>query len=115
MYKVRTTIDNKLYAKRIASRLVAGHAAASVHVRPVDSVYGWKGAVNYTTEYEVEALCDDEVFTMSAIKAMHTYECPEVISEAIRGSEDIEKWCRDWCFHHDSLNRFIRADKENGV
>ena len=41
MYRVRTSIDDKSQAKIIAKELVINHAAASVHIREINSVYTW--------------------------------------------------------------------------
>lgn len=78
-----TTVGSEEQAIRIAEELVGRHLAACVNIVPsVRSIYRWKGK-----------LWDDEEFLLmikttrgrfedlrAAIKALHSYELPEVLA-----------------------------------
>ena len=97
MYKVRTSVDNKKTAQMLSSALVESHAAVSVHIRKVESLYAWKGKIENIIEYEVEALCINPSDAYTIIVERHPYELPEFIVTDIGASDGIEDWCKDWC------------------
>ena len=98
MYLVRTSIDNLYAANRIAKLLVEEHAAASVHIREVKSIFNWEGKIeNNITEYEIEAICDNPGKVKKIIDKEHTYELPEFIFCEVSSTNEFKKWCSDWC------------------
>ena len=97
MYKIRTSIDNKIQANNIAHKLVSEHGAVSVHIREVNSVYQWRGQIEDIIEYEIEALVSNPQDANKIIDKYHTYELPEFIITDIAGTNDIENWCNNWC------------------
>ena len=98
MYRVRTSINDKSQAKIIAKELVINHAAASVHIREINSIYTWNNKIEDITEYEVEVLCSNVEICITLIKNYHTYQCPEILYEQIDCSKDLGQWCDQWCF-----------------
>lgn len=100
MYKIRTSIDDKIQANNIAHKLVAEHGAVSVHIREVNSVYQWQGQIEDIIEYEIEALVSNPQDANEIISKYHTYKLPEFIITDIVGTNDIENWCDDWCSKH---------------
>lgn len=97
MYRVRTSVDDKEIATDIAKKLVKSHAAVSVHIRKVNSIYAWENVIHNTNEYEVEALCDNPESVCKLIAWEHPYELPEILITDCEASEGIKKWCSDWC------------------
>lgn len=84
---VSTTIDKEEEADRIAEEIIDRRLAACVQKHRIDSLYHWKGKVVSSGEYGLHAktkarlareLCD-------VIKALHTYEVPEIIITPIEG------------------------------
>lgn len=100
MYRVRTSIDDSIIANLLAHRLVSNHAAASVHIREINSVYAWNKKIEDITEYEVEALCSSVEPCIEVIKVNHPYECPEILYEQINCSNQLKDWCDEWCFEN---------------
>ena len=97
MYRVRSSIDNENQAVLIAKELVQSHAAVSVHIRTIRSVYQWKEQVYDEQEWELESItsCPDEIERI--IKGMHPYECPEILIDIIQTSDKITEWITGWC------------------
>lgn len=83
-------------AERIAQHLVSEHLAACVNILPgVRSVYLWQGQVESAQEQLLMIKSAKPVYPAieSAIKALHPYEVPEIISLPIeQGSDDYLQW-----------------------
>jgi periplasmic divalent cation tolerance protein len=79
---VQTTIDDEKRAEEIAEALVEKKLAACVQIARVASHYVWKGAPARETEFllSAKARLADFAVLAAAIKAMHSYETPEIIA-----------------------------------
>lgn len=81
--QVITTVDSESAALEIAMALVEQRLAACVQVTgPATSVYRWQGAVEEAQEWlcaiKTRAALLPQV--EAAIRARHSYECPEIIA-----------------------------------
>jgi periplasmic divalent cation tolerance protein len=96
---VLTTAGSTEEARRIANELVERRLAACVNVvTKLDSIYLWKGKVQEAEEYLLVIKTTKDLFprVRDAIKEMHSYEVPEVISLAVEdGTEEYFKWIGD--------------------
>ena len=86
-------------AKRIAADLVKRRLAGCVQiVGPITSVYRWKDAVESADEWLCLVKTRREAYNQveSAIRELHSYECPEIIATPIvAGSADYLTWLKD--------------------
>ena len=83
-------------ATKIAEVLVNRKLAACVQVLPeMQSIYLWKGEVERAREVLMIAKTTSVKFEglQSQVRAMHSYETPEIIAlPIVAGSEDYLKW-----------------------
>jgi periplasmic divalent cation tolerance protein len=95
MALVRTTVDKRGAADALARQLVNQGLAACVHVQEVRSTYRWKGKVEETHEWLVEARALESrvVAVREAMLADHPYELPMVETMTVTG---ISKAYLDW-------------------
>lgn len=96
--QVFTTTEKKEDAEKIARNLVEKRLAGCVQILgPVTSTYRWKGNLESAEEWlclikSTKALCPQ---IEEAIKALHPYETPEIISVPIvSGSRDYLEWLK---------------------
>jgi len=91
---VQTSIDDEAKAEAIAEALVTQRLAACVQIAPVRSVYIWKGAVAREKEFVLSAKARRADFdaVCAAIKALHSYEVPEIIAVPFTGEEAYMEW-----------------------
>lgn len=90
-----TTADSEAAAREIADHLVGARLAACVQVSPISSTYRWKGSVNRDQEYMCIIKTRSELTERveSEIRALHTYETPEiVVVPIVGGSSDYLAW-----------------------
>lgn len=96
---VLTTASSTEEARRIANELVERRLAACVNVvTKLDSMFRWKDKVQESEEYLLMVKTTKDLFpkVRDAIKQMHSYEVPEIISLAVEdGSEEYFKWIDD--------------------
>jgi periplasmic divalent cation tolerance protein len=94
--QIVTTTERREDAQRIARGLVEQRLAACVQVTgPVSSTYRWHGKVETAEEWQCWAKCRRELFdeTQQAIRALHSYEVPEIIALPIlAASADYLAW-----------------------
>ena len=94
--EVRTTIDTAEGATKIAQELVANRLAACVQVSgPLNSVYWWQGQVETAEEWLCTAKTRRDLYDAveEAIRAVHSYEEPEIIAVPIvAGSKSYLHW-----------------------
>jgi periplasmic divalent cation tolerance protein len=96
---VLSTAGAKEEARSIADALVERKLAACVNiVGPIESVFRWKGEVDFANEHllviKTTAGCFEQV--RDAIKELHSYELPECIRIGIEdGSTAYLKWIED--------------------
>ena len=79
---ILSTASAKEEAQEIARALVERKLVACVNiVGPIDSIYRWKGEVESSQEFLLLMKTEAEKFqaVREAIKALHSYEVPEVI------------------------------------
>ncbi len=93
---VITTCADKESAHALALDLVAESLAACVNIVPgVESVYRWQGAVESDSEYLlwIKSTVSNYAAIERRIKALHTYELPEIIAVPITdGSAEYLAW-----------------------
>lgn len=79
---VQTTIDDEVRAEDIAEALIEGKLAACVQIAPVTSHYVWKDAPAKEKEFllAAKARAADFDLIVAAIRALHSYETPEIIA-----------------------------------
>jgi len=81
----QTTIDDEIRANELAAALVTGKLAACVQISEVASHYVWKGAAAREKEFLLAAKIRRADFdaVAAAIRALHSYELPEIIATPI--------------------------------
>jgi periplasmic divalent cation tolerance protein len=92
---VVTSCANEEQATRLAAALVERKLAACVQASDITSTYRWKGAVEKDKEVRlmIKAKSADYPAIEALIRAMHSYEVPEVIAiPVIAGSRDYLDW-----------------------
>jgi periplasmic divalent cation tolerance protein len=94
---VLVTCASAREAERIGRELVEKRlaACANVYRAPVQSIYRWKGNVESAREFLVFVKSSRSRFAAieQAIKALHSYDVPEIIALPIRaGSKDYLAW-----------------------
>ena len=89
---VLVTCGSAEEARKIAHALVERHLAACVNVLDgVESVYRWKGAVEQASECLLLVKTTRGRFDQlqPAIRALHSYELPEIVALPIVASKSI--------------------------
>jgi periplasmic divalent cation tolerance protein len=91
-----STADSEELARNIASALVEEHEAACVNIIPgMTSIYRWEGKICDSREWLLLIKAPAERFeaVRSRIRAMHTYQLPEVIAVSIEaGDPEYLEW-----------------------
>ena len=85
---VYTTVGNIQDARKIAHTLVEEQLVACVNIIPnIESVYSWKGKIEEDNEIILIAKTTDANVkkTIKRIKALHSYELPDIIILSIVG------------------------------
>lgn len=85
-----TTVGTEVQANHIAEELVLRRHAACVNIAPVHrSIYRWKGKVCEDSEYLllVKTLESEFSAVESAIRELHNYELPEILSFRVDSGE----------------------------
>jgi periplasmic divalent cation tolerance protein len=90
------TCDKKRDAEAIAAQLLRTRRAACVSIYPRgDSLYWWKGAMERSREYLLIAKTRASSLPglISEVKAIHSYEVPEIIAlPIVGGNRDYLHW-----------------------
>jgi len=89
---VITTTDSKAAAEDIARVLVERRLAACVQVLgPIQSTYRWQGHVETAAEWQclIKSCADRYCEIEGTIRALHSYEVPEIISIPINGGSRV--------------------------
>ena len=85
---VMTTTDDAAEAKRLTGSVVRARFAACAQISaPITSTYWWNGVVETASEYRVEFKTRREFADrlVQHIKALHSYDVPEVLVVPILG------------------------------
>ena len=93
--QVTTTVGTRAEAERIAESLVtAGLAACAQVAGPVSSTYRWEGRVERAEEWYCHLKTTRARFgeVMSAVRAGHSYELPDIVAIPLDGSEEYLRW-----------------------
>ena len=94
--QIVTTTGLREDAQRIGRELVERRLAACVQVAgPISSTYRWCGNIETAEEWQCWAKCLLERFDeiQRAIRALHSYEVPEILAMPIlAGSADYLAW-----------------------
>lgn len=79
---IMTTAANRDDAEKIARALIGEKLAACVQLLPIESFYTWEGALANDAELLLLIKTKKSLFgaAMAAIKAIHTYETPEIVA-----------------------------------
>jgi len=97
--EVKTTIDKKDTAEKIAGMLVERRLASCVQILgPIKSIYWWKDNIEKTDEWILIIKTKMALYNEleDAIKSVHPYEVPEIIvSSIVGGNSDYLKWIND--------------------
>ncbi|MEI6315795.1 MAG: divalent-cation tolerance protein CutA [Syntrophus sp. (in: bacteria)] len=97
--QIITTTEKKAAAERIARVLIEGSLAACVQiVGPITSTYSWKGQIETAEEWQCLIKTRADLFgeVERSIKAIHSYETPEIIAFPIReGSQEYLDWMEE--------------------
>ncbi len=81
--QIITTTDSRAAAEKIAETLVKEKIAACVQVSgPISSTYEWKGKIEQAEEWVCAIKTRKDFYSRVEvrIKALHTYETPEIIA-----------------------------------
>ncbi len=80
MSLIRTTYGSEDEARKEARRLVTKKQACCVHLQRIESVYVWKGEVEETGEWLLEARVPAKMAedTWAALMKSHSYDVPLV-------------------------------------
>jgi periplasmic divalent cation tolerance protein len=92
---VLTTCESRANAEAIARSLVSQGLAACVQIFPIDSIYKWQGAIEQAQELMLfcKIKSQDYAGVEAAIRALHTYDTPEIVEIAIeKGSAAYLQW-----------------------
>lgn len=95
---VMTTVDSAEKSKEIARSVVEQGLAACVHIVPLKSVYRWQGRIEEASEFrlEMKMRTTDYAALEAAIRAMHSYDTPEIVRiEIAEGYRPYLDWIAD--------------------
>jgi len=97
--QVDTTIDTPEGAQSIADTLVEKRLAACVQISgPITSTYWWQDQIETAQEWVCTAKTQQDLYDAveQAIRAVHSYETPEIIATPIvAGNQSYLDWVRD--------------------
>jgi periplasmic divalent cation tolerance protein len=81
-------------AQMIARLLVEEQLAACVQISAIESWYRWQGTIEQAPEQRlhIKTSADRAVQVEARIKALHSYELPEIVTLRIGGSADYLAW-----------------------
>ena len=86
---VQTTIDEESKAEEIATALLEEKLAACIQIATVQSRCVWRGALAREREFllSIKARAADFTEIAQKIRALHSYETPEIIAVPIRAGD----------------------------
>jgi periplasmic divalent cation tolerance protein len=96
--QVTTTVDSVEAAERMARALVEERLAACVQVQgPIASTYRWQGAIERAAEWycHVKTTRTRVPDVVARIRALHSYQTPEVIVIPVAAEPAYAAWIAD--------------------
>ena len=72
--------------------LVEKKLAACVQISAIDSVYSWKGKIEKAKEYRLVIKGRSFSAIEKALKKIHPYEVPEIISVPVKSNKSYLNW-----------------------
>jgi len=90
-----TTVAHASEARRLARRLLDQRLVACVQITRIESHYWWKGRIERSGEYRLEAKTTARLAraAMAAIAEAHPYDVPEILTFPIgEGHPPYLKW-----------------------
>src|SRR5579875_655215 len=91
--EVRTTIDTKEGAQKIAETLVSKRLAACVQVGgPITSTYWWQGKIEVAEEWICTVKTRRELYEKieQAIREVHSYDEPEILARSEEHTSELQ-------------------------
>lgn len=97
--QVSTTVASQAEAERLARALVERRLAACVQISgPINSIYHWQGKIEVSAEWRCEVKTLRSVYPAveSAIRALHSYDVPEILAVPLAAvSADYLAWLQN--------------------
>lgn len=96
--EIRTSIDSKEEARKIAQRLLTKHVCASVHIREASTHYYWEGKYVDDLEWEISILTKYSHINLvrNTINAEHYYVCSEfIVIPIVHTTKEFGQWIDD--------------------
>jgi len=94
---VYTTTSDIDEARNISSYVVENKLAACVNMHPISSIYTWDDKTEEDSEMalSIKTTSDNFEAVSEAIKSLHSYDLPAIISWEIDGDKDYLEWISD--------------------
>ena len=95
---VLVTSASEQEGETIAHALLEAKLAACINLNPVNSIYTWQNKINRDREWQLTIKTKFDLFDELAakIKALHSYEVPEIIAiPIVTGSQSYLNWIED--------------------
>ena len=95
---VLSTTGSQEEALKIANVILENHAASCVQIKPIESLYHWKGKIERANEIHLLIKTRDDLYLKveSLIKENHSYEVPEIVKIPITaGLPEYLDWIRE--------------------
>jgi periplasmic divalent cation tolerance protein len=95
--QIITAVGTSEDARRIAGALVERRLAACVQiVGPIESVYRWQGKLETAQEWQcwIKTRGDLYASVAEAIRELHPYELPEILTMTAEASKPYLDWLR---------------------
>ncbi|MDR0703944.1 MAG: divalent-cation tolerance protein CutA [Planctomycetaceae bacterium] len=99
--QVQMTFPTEESANQVAAKLVESHLAACAQIlKPIRSIYVWKGNRETSDEILVLAKTKSILFDrlVETVRDSHPYECPQIVALPIlAGNADYLNWIEEQC------------------
>ena len=95
---ITTAVNDREFARRLASQLVESRLAACVQVASIESTYRWMDKLTCENEFLllIKTLPNHYELVEKAIRDNHPYELPEIVRIPINGgSQDYLNWIKE--------------------
>ena len=96
---VTTTFEQKNEALKLAEILLEKRLVACARIEgPVESLYWWKGKIEYASEYKLVMKSSVSLWGKleKTIRLKHPYDVPEIVAVSVEYvSKDYDKWLHE--------------------